>query len=65
MLDIEDVGEIGQLIIREAAYRICSKDPPNHAEKWERKLWAKRPLTWFYESAGDMLRAFPRSRMRR
>jgi hypothetical protein len=64
-LDIEGVGEIGQLIIREAAYRVCSMDPPHPAEKWERKLWATRPLIWCYENAGTILRAFPRARIRK
>jgi hypothetical protein len=65
MLDIDHVGELGQLIIREASYRICSKDPPHPAEKWERKTWAKRSLPWCYEAAGTMLRAFPKTRIRR
>ena len=65
MLDLDQVGELGQLIIREAAYRICSMDPPHPAEKWERKTWAKRPLIQCYESAGTILRAFPRARIRR
>lgn len=65
MLDVEGVGELGQLIIREAAYRICTKDPPHPAERWERRLWAKQPLAKCYDAAGTMLRAFPEARMRR
>jgi hypothetical protein len=63
-LDVDGVGELGQLIIREAAYRICSMNPPHPSEKWERMLWAKKPLLWCYESAGSILRAFPRARLR-
>jgi hypothetical protein len=64
MLDIENVGEIGQLIIREAAYRICSFNPPHPADKWDRLKWGKYSLVSCYESAGTILRAFPNSRIR-
>ena len=64
MLDVEGVGELGQLIIREAAYRICAGDPPAGVEKWQRKLWARKPLTWCYENAGSIVRAFPKARLR-
>ena len=63
MLDIEHVGELGQLIIREASYRVCAGHPTPDVEKWQRKLWAKKSLHWCYESAGTILRAFPRSRI--
>lgn len=64
MLDLDNVGELGQLIIREAAYRIVSMNPPHPAEKWERKTWARASLGWCYETAGSVLRAYPSMRIR-
>lgn len=57
--------ELGNLLIREAAYRICSVNPPHPAEKWERKTWGQlMTLEECYMHAGTILRAYPRARFR-
>lgn len=60
----DDIWPLGALMIREAAYRICSPNPPHAAEKWERRNWAKKKLDWAYRQAGNVVRAFPASRIR-
>ncbi len=64
MLDVADVGELGQLMIREAAYCVCAKYRGHFSERWERLMWARFSLEKCYEFAGTMIRAFPRTRFR-
>ena len=59
-----DFTELGAAMIREAAYRICSKNPPHPAEKWERRTWARLTVEQCYDHAGTILRAFPQARYR-
>jgi hypothetical protein len=64
VLDVEGVGEIGQLMIREAAYCVCAMYRGQLGEKWERLLWSRFSLEKCYDLAGTIIRAFPEYRYR-
>lgn len=70
MMDpLQELGPLGQLIIREASYRIASLEVPGLSaggldpDRF-RRYWAKAPLRWCYEQAGTLLRAYPFARYR-
>ena len=68
MPPLSELGPLGQLLIREASFRICSLDRPNKAGTLTveglRQYWGGAPLRWCYERAGTILRAFPAARFR-